>query len=221
MEEEQIQIEQPIEEQAQIEQPVEEPQQPSKINIEGLGEFTAEEIKEFKQGYMRQSDYTRKTQEIAKQRKEIEELRNKNVAPTQSGNPYAQTQQDPVMQRIQQLEETLADQELNKTINDLKSKYSDFDEVKVLNEAYERGVTDLEFVYKATREASQPDVATLREQIKAEIMAEINGNKEAVGGSIIGSENTFTPSGEIQLSQAEMAMAKKMGLTPEEYHKYK
>jgi len=42
---------------------------------EGKG-YTAEEIKEWRDGHLRQSDYTRKTQELAEQRRELDEFKN-------------------------------------------------------------------------------------------------------------------------------------------------
>ena len=41
--------------------------QPDTVHIEGFGDYTLDELKEFKNGYLRQSDYTRKTQELARQ----------------------------------------------------------------------------------------------------------------------------------------------------------
>lgn len=49
-----------------------------KIKV-GDKEFTATEILEFQQGYMRQDDYTKKTQEVATARREIEEAMQKQV----------------------------------------------------------------------------------------------------------------------------------------------
>ena len=40
------------------------------MHIEGFGDYTVDELKEFKNGYLRQSDYTKKTQELARQREE-------------------------------------------------------------------------------------------------------------------------------------------------------
>jgi hypothetical protein len=45
-------------------------EEPVKIKV-GDEEYTPEEILEFKKGYMRQSDYTRKTQELAEERKRL------------------------------------------------------------------------------------------------------------------------------------------------------
>ena len=46
------------------------------VEIEGIGKISVDEIKEWKQGYLRQSDYTRKTQSLASQRQEYEDAVN-------------------------------------------------------------------------------------------------------------------------------------------------
>ena len=45
--------------------------EPVKYNIDGVGEFTADEIREMRNSGLRQADYTRKTQELARQREEL------------------------------------------------------------------------------------------------------------------------------------------------------
>ena len=42
------------------------------IEIPGIGKVSTDEVKEWKQGYLRQSDYTRKTQELAHQREQLQ-----------------------------------------------------------------------------------------------------------------------------------------------------
>lgn len=200
---------------------------PSKISIDGVGEFTVDEIKEFKNGYMRQSDYTRKTQEIARQRKEIEELKNQSanpmVNPALVSIPVNQrTPQAPneLEARLIQLEESIADKELDNMITDLKNKYPDFDEVKVLNTAYEKGLTDLEFVYKSLRETQPVDVNSLKEQIRQEVLKEIEQNKLGTT-TIIANGNAPVQNKQISLTSQELAIATELGLTPDEYLEYK
>lgn len=196
----------------------EETAEPQKIKIEGLGEFTIEEIKEMQSGYMRQSDYTKKTQELAKQRKELEALRNTGTpTPTMPPNNNPVTQ---VEQRIQELEQKLADKELDDEISRLKNTYPDFDEVKVLTEAYERGVTDLEFVYRATREEKQVDVQTLEQQIREKVLKELAENK-ALTSSIVTTGATPVTQRQPNITPDEMAICEEFGLSVEEYYKYK
>lgn len=196
--------------------------EPQKFNIDGLGEFTAEEIKEFRNGYMRQSDYTRKTQEIARQKQEIETLRTQVQNPAYAGSPIAQrTQpQSELEARLVQLEQSIADKELDTMIVELKNKYKDFDEVKVLNTAYEKGLTDLEFVYKSLREPTQVNEETLKEQLRQEILNEIQNNK-GMTSTIIANGNAPVQNKQVNLSSQELAIATELGLTPDEYIQYK
>ena len=167
---------------------------------------------------MRQADYTRKTQELAKQRKELEALRNTGTpTPTMMQSNHQPTE---VEMRIQELEQKLADKELNDEITRLKTAYPDFDEVKVLTEAYERGVTDLEFVYRATREEKQVDIQTLEQQIKEKVLKELAENK-ALTSSIVTTGATPVTQRQPNITPDEMAICEEFGLTAEEYYKYK
>lgn len=215
-------VETPKQEEVKEEEKQEETLASDKVVVEGLGEFTIEELKEMKAGYMRQSDYTRKTQELAKARKELEALRNNaDATPQTQQEIYAKQQAlDPVESRIQELEQKLADKELDDEISRLKQQYPDFDEVKVLNEAYEKGITDLELVYKATREIPQVDVKTIEEQIKERILKELAENKEATS-SIVSTSSAPVTQRQPELSPSELAMCEEFGLSPEEYYKYK
>lgn len=209
------------------------PTEENYIEIDGE-KYTLDDIKEFKQGYLRQSDYTRKTQELARQRKENEyalELFNYLKA-----NPYlveVLKQQDmgspmfnvaqqltPEMQKIQELEMHIAQRDLDYEITQLKQKYPDFDEVKVLQEAEKRGITDLEFVYKALREVKQIDVERIKkeaiEESKKQILAEIEKNKD-VTKTVINQGDKPTQAQAITLTPAQKRVAQGMGLTEEEY----
>lgn len=209
------------------------PTEENYIEIDGE-KYTLDDIKEFRQGYLRQSDYTRKTQELARQRKENEyalELFNYLKA-----NPYlveVLKQQDmgspmfnvaqqltPEMQKIQELEMHIAQRDLDYEITQLKQKYPDFDEVKVLQEAEKRGITDLEFVYKALREVEQVDVERIKkeaiEESKKQILAEIEKNKD-VTKTVINQGDKPTQAQAITLTPAQKRVAQGMGLTEEEY----
>lgn len=173
--------------QESIEQPTETPQEPTQqqvdnlLELEGIGKVSIEDIKEWRQGYLRQSDYTRKTTELAKTRKEMEDAvilyeylkANPHVAQKLKETEVAQVKPeianrfDPTFNRVEQLEAKIAGYELDMEINRLKTKYPDFNEVAVLQEASKRGITDLEFIHKALSASKpQPD---LRSQIEAEV----------------------------------------------------
>lgn len=99
---------------------------PNEIEIDGIGKV---EINELKNGYLRQSDYTKKTQEVSKLRKEAEEAM--KIADFVKSNPQlAQSigvePTNPFMNKISELEEQLYDMKLEKEIETLTNKYSDF-----------------------------------------------------------------------------------------------
>ena len=123
--------------------------QPETVHIEGFGDYTLDELKEFKNGYLRQSDYTRKTQELARQREEANEAL--EVYEYLRNNPHlvnALMQMDngqvnPVVQKatpenamMQQILHTQKAMEIEMRLNELKSKYgNDIDEVALFQKA--------------------------------------------------------------------------------------
>lgn len=201
----------------------------------GGEEYTLDEIREFKQGYLRQSDYTKKTQEIARQREEYKEAI--ELYEYLKSNPYAlealksdeyidpniqekASQLTPEMQKIRELEMHIAQKDLDNEISNLKEKYSDFDEVKVLQEAEKRGITDLEFVYKALRDDDKVDTEKIKreavEEAKREIMSEIAKNKD-ITKTLIGNESEKAQAKDITLTPAQRRVANGMGLSEAEY----
>ena len=203
----------------------------------GGEKYTLDEIKEFRQGYLRQSDYTRKTQELARQRKEMQDavelynylrenpylLQNLQSETIDSDIRNVAQQLTPEMQKIQELEMRLAQQDLDNEINTLKSKYTDFDEVRVLQEAERRGITDLEFVYKALREDDKVDVDKIKEEAvkeaKEQILAELQQNKDTTK-TLIDNKDTQSTAHIIQLTPAQKRVAKNMGISEDEYAKW-
>lgn len=156
---------------------------PTNITIDGK-EYSIDEIKQWQLGNMRQSDYTKKTQELAALREEL----NKTAATEQTTQDTVKD--EPVNSELQELKVKVSAMELDKEISNLKTKYSDFNEVDVLNKANELGITDLETAYKAIR--PDVDVDAIRAeaiaQAKAELMAEIEANKSATTETVIKAE---------------------------------
>ena len=203
----------------------------------GGEKYTLDEIREFKQGYLRQSDYTKKTQELANQRREVEDavklyeyLRDNPHLLNNLQNDYVDEDirstamnLTPEMQRLQELEMKFVESELDREISELKEKYSDFDEVKILKEADKRGLTDLEFVYKALREDDKMDVEKIKQdavaEAKKQIMAELQQNKE-VTKTLIANESVKQEPTPITLTPAQKRVANGMGISEEEYAKW-
>ena len=216
-----------VEENQQSTEPAESPVEPEKtdnsIEIEGIGKVSVDDIKEWKQGYLRQSDYTKKTQSLASQRQEYEDAinlynylkANPDLAMRLQDDNYdgnAQAQQfteklNPFYQRLESLEQQLINQQLDKEINDLKTKYPDFNEVEVLNEANRRGVTDLEFVYKAMSNKNADGVRKqIEEEVRQQILKELQENNTSTQTIISGSDKP--PMKNYNLSPQETSVAK-------------
>jgi hypothetical protein len=229
----------PVVDEPAVEQPTE-PVIPSKIEIEGIGELDIDEIK---QGYLRQSDYTQKTQELAEQRKEMDEIQQfynffeMNPHLMEILDKAIQEQNievnqpevvDPNLARIQELEQKIA-------LVDLKGKYSDVNEQEILAKAQELGVNDLEFVYKALKAdtvspAPTFDIEKLKQELMQELMPSLKSKAlEEAQQELSSTQSIVTGGGNtpptveqpVHLTQDEMKVARMMGMSAEEYHKYK
>lgn len=182
--------------------PTEEPQQAptGMVTIPEVGEFSVDEIKSWREHFEKREETP--------------------VRPQQPIQPVQYENLSPVEQRLMELEQRLADRELEDTLTKLKTKYADFDEQKVLRTAYDKGITDLEMVYKSMREETPVDVEALKRQLRAEIMAELDNNK-AETNTLIQTGNAPVQASQVQLTQSELALAEAFGLTPEEYNEYR
>lgn len=180
----------------------EEPQQAptGMVTIPEVGEFSVDEIKSWREHFEKREETP--------------------VRPQQPIQPVQYENLSPVEQRLMELEQRLADRELEDALTKLKTKYADFDEQKVLRTAYDKGITDLEMVYKSMREETPVDVEALKRQLRAEIMAELDNNK-AETNTLIQTGNAPVQASQVQLTQSELALAEAFGLTPEEYNEYK
>jgi hypothetical protein len=142
------------------------------VKLQVDGEEVLVPVKEALAGYQRQADYTRKTQELSEQRKNIEyaaalqEALQSDPQGTlqllqqQFGQPAVSEEEDiwidPTEKQLKELEKRLvsfeqqrAMDELAKTIDSLQSKYGDdFNADEVVAKALATGATDLEAVFK-------------------------------------------------------------------------
>lgn len=137
------------------------------------GEEISVPLKEALSGYQRQADYTRKTQELGEQRRQVQfgvalqealqndpsgtlELLSQHYGVQQTPSEEEDLYMDPVEkqyrqldQRIQAFEQQKALDQLEKTVESLQKRYgSDFDANEVVSRALAIGSTDLESVYK-------------------------------------------------------------------------
>lgn len=236
-----------------VETPPAEPETPpsvEKIVVDGE-ELTVEQIKELRAAGLRTQDYTQKTQEIARIRRESAEaielyeylksnpvvadklLSDEQLTPD---DKQRLAKLDPRVAHNAKIERELNDLKLQREIDTLSAKYSDFDVVKVLHTAYEKQMTNLEDAYKLTRaDAPAPELQTktetqsaptidleaerakLRDEILAELRAEGNATK-----TIISSNGGTPPKQEtaIQLTPEQDRVRKMQGLSVEDYQKW-
>lgn len=219
-------VEEPVKEETKI---VEEETKTEEKKIETV-EIDGKEISidELKRGYQRQSDYTKKTTTLAREREKLAEAKklydavqsNPDVRKSLQTNGVKGEAVDPSLERVKDLENKIASMELEAKITDLKHKFKDFDEVKVINEASKRGLTDLEFVYKALRDEKPVDEEAIRKQILEELKASESTN---VPPSIVtgNGKRVERTSASEKLSKAELKVARNLGMTPGEYLKNK
>ena len=207
-----------------------EPAEPERYNIPGLGEFTADEIKEWKQGNLRQADYTRKTQELARQREELrnaEELFNyvrenphliEAMKQAEKGNPPTIQRVSPEYQMIQEIAYNQKAMEVDMKLSALKEKYGEIDEVALFNKASELRTEDLEFVWKGLMaENDATDIEALKEQLKAELKAELEYDKNSVSTTVGTTQSAQPQRTNITLSADEKRVASAMGMSESEY----
>ena len=146
---------------------------PVKLNI--AGEEIDVPLKEALAGYQRQADYTRKTQELSEQRKQVQfgsalqealqndpkstlELLKQHYGLEEQQSSEDELLLDPTEKQYRQLESRMkafeqqkALNDLEKTVESLSRKYGDaFDADEVIAKALATGNSNLEAVYKQT-----------------------------------------------------------------------
>lgn len=232
----QPQVEQPTEPEVQEPDKVDEPEVETKEE-EQFVEIDGEKltIDELKNGYLRQSDYTKKTQEVAKNRKENEEALNLYNTLKQNPNIVQQLQQnievpkqlDPTQAKIYELEQKMYDMVLEKEIDSLQKKYKDFEVREVLELASEKEMSNLEDAYlllKSTKTITSNgngiDVEAMKESLRSEILEELKSKDNT--------KSIITPNGgqvpevkEVHYTQSEMKVAQSMGMDIKEYIKWR
>ena len=154
---------------------IEEPMEPGgdyTVKIDGAEHQVT--LEELQQGYQRQADYTRKTQELASERQRLQQAEtivNALEADPQGtldalggalgvqGNPRTQDDtswedEDPTTQRVAQLEAQVAhqakthrQQALDKEVTRLKGVYGEFDERELFQHALNNKIANLEAAY--------------------------------------------------------------------------
>lgn len=203
---------------------------PQVFNINGQ-EVTLEELQ---RGYLRQSDYTRKTQDVAKQARQMQDAL--ALLENVKNNPELAEQFniDPRDLQIKELEQNYYDLALQQEVQTLSTKYSDFEVSEVLDFALERGMDNLEDAYLLNKQyqsnTTQPntvptqqnipnqpvDIEALKAQLRQELQNEMNTS------TMVSSQGAppVAPNAPV-LSEAELRIARNMKMSPEEYAKWR
>ena len=182
------------------------------VKLQVDGQEIVVPVKEALAGYQRQADYTRKTQELSEQRKQIEyasalqeALQNdpqntirllqqqygQVIEPQEEEDLYV----DPTEKHLKELEKRLmsfeqqrAMDELTKTIDSLQSKYGDdFNADEVVAKALATGATDLEAVFK---QVAFDKVYSKASEANKKLAEEQERLKAKRGASIVSSAST-------------------------------
>ncbi len=207
---------------------------PDKIEISGIGEVSMEELKN---GYLRQSDYTKKTQEVSRKSKEADEalaLYNHLKQNPKLAEQFLQTKNlpptlDPTNSKITELENKVYDMMLEKEIDVLQNKYSDFEAREVVKEAHEKKITNLEdayFIVKARKQTGQPqdvvDKDKLKEELRKELLKEIEEERKSTQTVISSSDsNPVVKDDAPKLTEMESNVARNLKMSDEEYIKWR
>jgi hypothetical protein len=179
-----------------------------------LDDGTEVNLSDIDGGFMRQKDYTKKTQSLADQKKALEQ-----AEANQQVNTAVNSQPD-----VNDNSAEVTKMYLGMKMTELKNIHGEgFDEVAVLNKAADmlsKGISptdiDFNFIAKGLQNNSTNEVA-LREQIKNEILAELKGNNVDTS-SVISSMDSSTLTDETYgLSQVELNYCTSTGEDPKVY----
>lgn len=197
---------------------------PSAYDIDGE-QYTIDQIKEWRQGNMRQSDYTRKSQEVARMRQENQEaielyefMRN-NPEIVQRLNEEVPDNEvakslavDP---RVIELDTKIRTMEIEKALDKVKSEMKDANEIDILQIATDRRIT-IEDAFQIWKGQNMDKIVKSK---ASEIVSKTQENAQKTKTLI--NPNLKPPNGDLGLSAEEIAFAKRIDMPLEEYKKYK
>lgn len=207
------------------------------FNIEGIGEVKLDEIKEWYKGHLRQSDYTKKTQELARQREEVQEAvelfeylqQNPHLVQQLQKLDESGSANDEVLQKttpynamLKQLWYNQKSMEIDRQLDNLKAKYGDIDEVALFDTARELKTDNLEMAYRVIAFDSKPplDEKALIEKAKNELRMELEKNKQSTK-TIVSPTSQVVKQAADNLTDEEKRVARMMGLSESDYAKWK
>lgn len=208
------------------------PEQTNKITYDGQEYDVADLIKQTAElGTLRQNaerlykENEKNTTAVQYFNKMMEDPEYAKAFASDRGLPFI----DPKDQAVQELEQNYRNLLLERDIQMLQTKHADFDAQSVVQFALDKQIPSLEDAYilhKAqngnVQHVEQPTPEQLKEQIRQEILAELQSTQVDTG-SLIGVNGAGKPvvQSAPQLSAKEISIASEFGLSPADYAKYK
>lgn len=192
-------------------------------------------VEELKNGYLRQSDYTKKTQALAREQSQLD-IAKKYYDAIQTNPELAEEMSKqfnlphmtPEQAKIQELNATLEDLRLEKEITSLSAKYEDFNEREVLEYAFKNKMENLEDAYhiikgRSASKETPVDIHSIKEQIRQELLKELQSTQVDTNSIIqSGGSGKNVPTQNLpQITQRELSIARNMRMTPQEYIKWR
>ena len=200
---------------------------PQKFNIPGIGEV---DIEELKSGYLRQSDYTKKTQEISTQKNEVKDAvvlyefmkANPEVAKLVLEKAPQVKGVSKEEQRIRELESEIALQKKNAEIADLTSKDKNFNLVeveKIMEDRKLHSLSDAYKIWKSDNGKVDLDLESITKKIREDILKELNANVDT--RTIVNSKGGEVTSTQPELTAIEKKIAKNLKMSEADYLRHK
>ena len=216
-----------------VETVVTKPEEPKPITVEIDGKEVT--IDELKNGYLRQSDYTKKTQDLSRERSETKEAiefydylkANPTVVQQiQTNGGQVPDRIDPTLSKVKELEDKMYDMMLQNEIEGLTSKYPDFEIKDVLEIAKNKGITNLEDAYILSKSSkitnNSLDVDKLKEDLRKEILKDLESERNSTQTIIsTNSQGSVVDTNLPTLSPTEVKVAKMMKLSDADYVKWR
>jgi hypothetical protein len=212
--------------------PVEPVAEPTETFFDIDGEkLTPQQIKEYKQGYLRQADYTKKTQEVANLRKEHKEAL--ELYEYFKANPHLAQKlseleddgakdinkvykpQDPM---VSELSRTVKAMEINHELELLKTKDPNVDEIEILNLANEEAIP-ISKAYTMWKGINHDKLLKAElDKRSAQLTEQIKKSNSTV--TTLMNPNDKPTDVSFGLSEAQMAMADRLEMSYEEYKRW-
>lgn len=206
----------------------EQPKIPDKVTIDGIGELSIDEIKN---GYLRNADYTRKTQELSQLRKQAEQAMKVYESVKQNPDLLSTVSQHVEIPQENEFQQKYFDLLVEREIETLEKKYPDFNSQTALDLVIHKRATNLEDAYKIikadelAKSQSQPqsiDIETLKQQIRNDLLKELESTNSATQTIITTNDKpAIIPDTTPRLNEAELEFCRKTGTDPGEYAKWR